>query len=269
MKNMLAKLFRRASLKCMALAINHAPKTEIAIGTATNVSILSPSADEWRMIAPYGDTDYWAQADDGSWRKFIQSFQRPQADAMVTGINAQKVREGDSFVGLPIYRGHPDADPKQWPDDKRYGGVMQLEARADGLYGKIAWNTLGEENKRERYYVFPSPAWEYPQSDALVTGRIVPVSLRSIGLTNSPRIPKSRPWTNSDPGGSLFAGNNPVTPAGRATTKNSEIENEPMKTPKKSDGASDHRAMLLNLLNKHHDAKLGVETATNDDIDTA
>lgn len=169
----------------------------LAVGIAANVDAIG-AADEWLMAAPYGETDYWIEDGKGGWDKFVQSFQKPQAERMVTAFNSLRGTKGDKFPGLPIYKGHPDADPKRWPDETRFGGIVDIKAGDEGLMVKPAWNSKGEENRRERFYVYPSPAWEYSQAEAARTKRIVPDVLRSIGLTNTPRIQGVPPWTNTD-----------------------------------------------------------------------
>ncbi len=117
---------------------------------------------------------------------------------MAAAFNALAARKGDKFRGLPIYAGHPDADPKRWPDERRLGGVTAVEAREDGLYVRAAWNDLGEKNRAEGYLVYPSPAWLYDLRAARRSGVIAPDELRSVGLTNTPRLPDVPAWTNSD-----------------------------------------------------------------------
>ena len=118
---------------------------------------------------------------------------------MVKGFNSTLAKIGRFFRGLPVYVGHPDGDPVRWPDEKRLGGVSALEAREDGLYCKVAWNSAGRENRAEGYYVYPSGAWYYNEEQALATGIILPESLGSVGLTNNPNIGGVTPWTNSRP----------------------------------------------------------------------
>jgi hypothetical protein len=208
-----------------AVAINQSARRAIErllVGIASNVADTAPITDEtdgWLRLAPYGQIPYWKE-DGVGWKKFSQIFEKPQADAMAAAFNALAAKKGASFKGLPIYNGHPDADPERWPDERRYGGIMGVEARADGLYVRAAWNALGEENRKEGYLVYPSPAWLYDFKAARRTGNIVPEELRSVGLTNSPRIQDSIPWVNSvDPGApdeegdSQFDSNNPPAPA--------------------------------------------------------
>ena len=172
------------------LAINHttttdAPARAIAFGTAINVAPIDEASDEWVQISPYGEF----RNELG-----LQIFNRERADQIVTAFNSIVGRLGRLFRGVPIYRGHPIQRPDIWPDDRRYGRLNAVEARDDGLYGKPAWNSLGRENLQEGFFVYPSPGWHF---DQLGNGRIAPVQLDHVGLTNSPNIAAVAPITNS------------------------------------------------------------------------
>lgn len=180
------------------LAWNHDAQRP-TIGLAVNVAAIG--ADEWLQVAPYGETPYWDEVRESGKlvrKKFTQVFAKDQADKMVSALNSERTKAGAHFRGLPVYIGHPDALPQRWPDDKRLGGVMDLEARGDGLYAKVAWNSDGVRNRDEGFYVYPSPAWLHSERVQMATGKIIPDVLRSIGLTNSPRIQDVTPWTNTD-----------------------------------------------------------------------
>ena len=157
-----------------------------AVGEIANAAPLS--GGEWELIAPYGE---FPTAD----RKKIQRFGRAEADAMVATFNSAWHRVATLFRGVPIFHGHPDVDPKSWPDDRRLGKITALDARPDGLWGKPEYNALGIENKAEGWWVYPSPAWLFPRTAA---NTISPDELLSIGLVNTPNIPGSVPWTNSE-----------------------------------------------------------------------
>lgn len=173
-------------LRRRAVAINEAMR-EIAI--AANANALAayegdkPPTEEWLMISPYGEFPN---------PKGLQRVTKAHAEKMVTAFNSVLGRLGRLFRGLPIYVGHPDVMPDRWPDDRRIGKVTDLEARAEGLFGKVAWNDLGLRNREQGYHVFPSPAWLFPKSDR---GVIDPDELLSIGMTNTPQIAESVPWT--------------------------------------------------------------------------
>lgn len=190
-----------------ALAINEIAAARVALSTATNAAPITDG--EWVQLAPYGEIDYWTE-EGGRWKKYRQQFTREQGTAMQSAFNAERTKRGTDWRGLNIFIGHPDADPKRWPDDKRLGGIMDMETRADGLWVKPAWNAKGKENITEGYYVYPSPAWLYNQTEAGRTGIIKPDELRSVGLTNTPRIADVKPWTNSDPQPTPDDGNNSV-----------------------------------------------------------
>ena len=109
----------------------------VGINAATpNTAIDLSSADGWLLLAPYGETPYWHQDKGGAWKHYRQVFNHAQAERMVAAFRTLSARKGESFRGLPIYAGHPDADPVRWPDERRLGGVMGLEARGDGLYAR-------------------------------------------------------------------------------------------------------------------------------------
>ena len=142
--------------------------------------------DGWMKIAPFGSYP-------GSRPGRPQHFTEVEANAMVGEFRSLRGRLGRMFRGAPVYIGHPDKDPAVYTDHRRLGKVIDLQARPDGLYGEVEWNALGLENKREGYWVFPSPRWDAPAGRS----EFRPDRLISVGLTNMPRIAASEPVTNS------------------------------------------------------------------------
>ena len=142
--------------------------------------------DGWVKIAPFGTYP-------GSKPDRPQNFTESEANSMVREFRSLRGRLGRMFRGIPIYIGHPDKDPAIYTDHRRLGRLTDLQVRPDGLYGEPEWNSLGEENLREGYWVYPSPRWDAP------VGRreFRPDRLISVGLTNMPRIADSEPVTNS------------------------------------------------------------------------
>lgn len=147
----------------------------------------SESADGWFKISPYG-------VFPGKTPGRMQHVTPDGCAAMVEEVQALRKKQGKKFRGIPIYRGHPDVDPTVWTDDRRLGKVLRVECRGDGLWGYAEWNTLGEDNKREGWWIYPSPRWDAPAGQA----QMVPDRLISIGLTNTPRIVESEPIFNSN-----------------------------------------------------------------------
>jgi type I restriction-modification system DNA methylase subunit len=207
--------------KLLALAVNSVAERCIAYSIATNIAPITDteSADDYKLLAPYGDTDYWIEDPmTGTFKKLTQRFTPPQAQQIVAAFNAWREKQGKNFIGMPIYRGHPDADPVRWPDDRRYGHLMDVQKRDDGLYAKPAWNDLGLDNKKNHYLPYPSIAWLYDMAATARTGIIEPDEIQSVGLTNQPRIKNVPVWTNAEAAAasaqSQFAVNNPTQPAG-------------------------------------------------------
>jgi hypothetical protein len=177
-----ARLFQRLGKRAVT---TNAGKIR-AIAAIANAAPLS--GGEWEVIAPYGE---YPTAD----RKKIQKFGKTEADKMVGTFNSVWHRLGTLFRGIPIFHGHPDVDPKNWPDDRRLGKIVELRAGANALEGRPEFNALGLENKTEGWWVYPSPAWLYPYTTA---NTIQPDELLSVGLVNTPNIPGSLPWANSE-----------------------------------------------------------------------
>lgn len=186
--------------RLLALAFNSAAERCIAYSIATNIAPITEGevGDEYKLLAPYGDTDYWIEDGKGGFKKLIQRFTPAQATKIVAAFNAYRESQGANFIGMPIYRGHPDADPARWPDDRRYGHLLDVQQRSDGLYVKPAWNDLGLDNKKNHYLPYPSIAWLYDMAAAARTGIIEPDEIQSVGLTNQPRMKNVPVWTNAD-----------------------------------------------------------------------
>lgn len=169
----------RPPLQARETAIANALEPEDAID-------FSESADGWFKIAPFG-----------SFRGLTPG--RPQlvsldgAKRMEAEFNSLLGRLGRAFRGVPIYHGHPDVDPEIWPDDRRIGKVTKVQARHDGFWGFAEWNSVGLENKKENWWIYPSPRWDAPDGQTT----FAPDRLISIGLTNTPRIAESEPVHNS------------------------------------------------------------------------
>lgn len=114
---------------------------------------LDADEDGWFKVSPYGEYP-------GKTPGRIQYFGLPEAQAMESHFNSVAGRLGRLFRGCPIFIGHPDVDRSIWPDERRLGKVSGLQARADGLWARGEWNSLGADNKENGYWVYPSPRWD-------------------------------------------------------------------------------------------------------------
>ncbi|MEK9752268.1 MAG: helix-turn-helix domain-containing protein [Rhodospirillaceae bacterium] len=123
----------------------------------------------------------------------VQRVRKEDGDAMVTAFNSLRGRLARAWRGVSVFVGHPDVDPTNYPDKRRYGKITDLQSREDGLYGLIEMNDLGDQAMNEGHYLYCSPTWELKRD-----GRFVrPIDLISVGLTNTPNIP-GEPWANNE-----------------------------------------------------------------------
>jgi hypothetical protein len=156
---------------------------ETAVANAwTPDDAVETDADGWFKVSPYGVFPGKTPGRD-------QHFFRPQAKRMVSEFNSVFGRLGRLFRGVPLFIGHPDVDPTIWKDDRRLGKAAELQDRDDGLWARSEYNSLGKENQREGYWVYPSPRWDAPAGGS----KFEPDRLISIGFTNTPRIPTAEP----------------------------------------------------------------------------
>ena len=175
--------------EAVANASPEAASREAAVANALDPAEaidFSESADGWFKISPYG-------VFRGKTPGRPQHVSVDNAKAMEGEFNSMLGTLGRLFRGIPIYHGHPDVDPEIWPDDRRIGKITKLDARADGLWGFAEWNSLGDQNKAEGWWIYPSPRWDSPKGQK----NFSPDRLISIGLTNTPRIEDSEPVFNT------------------------------------------------------------------------
>lgn len=151
-----------------------------------NSEIGATDENGWVKIAAYG-------VHPGSVQGRDQHFFEEDANAVVEEFNSIRGKLGRMWRGIPIYIGHPDSRPDLYTDHRRLGKYTDLEARPDGLWAKEELNSLGLENKREGYWMYPSPRWDAPAGRP----KFRPTRLISVGLTNSPRLLNSEPVANS------------------------------------------------------------------------
>tara|TARA_B100001248_G_scaffold262227_1_gene256828 strand:+ start:2789 stop:3427 length:639 start_codon:yes stop_codon:yes gene_type:complete len=147
---------------------------------------LNTDNNDWLHLAPYGDHPH---------TQGLQCFSRICANKIVTQFYSLKSRLKRTFVGLPIYIGHPDNDPITYQDSKAYGWVCSLQARHDGLWMRANWSTEGERLHSQNFYQYLSPFWKLkPSQDH---DYYSPIELVSIGLTNMPNLKGARPMCSA------------------------------------------------------------------------
>jgi hypothetical protein len=151
----------------------------------TSAVSLPPSAfkilqDEWVMLAPLGDHPHALG---------IQRFTPAFIQNMANRFNGFFARMGRLFSGAPTFEGHHDIEPDKYPNSRSYGWIMALEARADGLWGKMTWTPEGREMLQNGAFKFVSPVF-IGKPLAKENGRTVfePIAFKSLALTNEPNL---------------------------------------------------------------------------------
>ncbi|MDR3401828.1 MAG: phage protease [Chthoniobacter sp.] len=85
------------------------------------------------------------------------------------------------------------------------GWIDAVEVRADGLWGKPRWSDAGQTAVSNGRYRFLSPAWQSHDVERIGPGRIRPLRIDSVGLTNQPNMRGMVPLTNSAAAATRFA----------------------------------------------------------------
>ena len=169
------------------LAANEAasPESVRMVGAANDVLAIAPiseevgHADHWFQVSPFGRFPH---------RVGMQVFDQQAANSIVKLFKSTRDRLARLWRGLPVYVGHPDMDPKTYPDHRKYGSIQDLEVRADGLWARPKWSKAGREIVNDEHYDFQSPLWNM-EPVPHEAGAYRPVELLSVGLTNRPNIP--------------------------------------------------------------------------------
>jgi hypothetical protein len=137
--------------------------------------------DEWVMLAPLGDHPH---------ELGIQRFTPTFIENMANRFNGFFARMGRLFSGAPTFEGHHDIEPDKYPNSRSYGWIMALEARPDGLWGRMTWTPEGREMLQNGAFKFVSPVF-IGKAIGQENGRTIfePVAFKSLALTNEPNLP--------------------------------------------------------------------------------
>jgi hypothetical protein len=199
MAGFLAPLLR---LKRSEFALANSPgaASEHYLGLANDVTI---GADGW-VVIPYGDSRHSGKEGriggeaertpeqiEAEQSGVVQRFSREDAVALVNDFKSTWGRLKRAVVGLPVFKGHPDAPrfAARFPDKVPRGTIADMEARADGLALRPVLTEQGAADV-EAGHKFVSPYWlgRHVGDEA---GRkiIAPFKLFSLGLVPRGNIP--------------------------------------------------------------------------------
>lgn len=195
----------RVSGSWSALA-NDRPEAGLAlVGLSNELGVVG--GDGWALI-PYGQHPN---------ERGLQPFGKAEAERMVGYFKNTWASIKRAFVGMPVYRGHPDMAKtvraelarekdaakraslqalintieRRYPDKTVYGTITDLEAREAGLALRVVLTDEGAALVNEGGLGCFSPHWlclaGAPSPDGRPTQ--IPEYLVSIGLTDRPNIP--------------------------------------------------------------------------------
>jgi hypothetical protein len=165
------------------------PKLPLLFAAGQALVINAEALPEWIQLAPFGNHPTRD-------KKRVQVFNSDAAKQVIQWFNFFPRRLG-RLMGLnatPVWIGHPDFDPDTWPERTQLGNVADLEERADGLYGKIAWNAEAPTALRDAGHKFPSVAWDCDEGEG---DQLHPAMLWSVGMWRTPNIKSVQPVINA------------------------------------------------------------------------
>lgn len=142
--------------------------------------------EQGRLFVPYGEYPHSAG---------MQVVDRAAGEAMRAQMHSILGWARKMFVGYPVFLGHPDHPNaerrKEFPDKRAYGWVKDIEVANDGIVFVVKYNGLGAALVQDGQVGYHSPYWRMQPLGKNTAGKswARPVSLISIGLTNSPNIP--------------------------------------------------------------------------------
>jgi len=164
-----------------------------------------PIGDGWHQVAALGE--FW----HGS-QKVWQIVDRASVEAQAAAF-----KPGDKLlVGIDHYEDLDDGEKAKLREigillpSNAVGWVSALQARADGLWGRVEWTGEGLRLIESGEYRFLSPVWrqsDCAELDKSADGnrRVRPLKLARASLTNEPGIRDNKPLSNRDLDGAPVA----------------------------------------------------------------
>jgi len=144
-----------------------------------------------QIVIPYGEQPVNSlDTRTGARRQVVQRLDRAAAERIAANFASLLQRAKRLVFGeVPVYVGHPDVFPKDFPDNRAYGWVKSINATDEGLVIDVDWNSLGRQLVQDRTYRWPSPAWDLEETSEKSSNGlpiVIPIRLFSIGMTNQP-----------------------------------------------------------------------------------
>lgn len=169
----------------------------------------TPPADGWHQIETLGES----ATNDGR----VQVVDDVAVQRMVAEFNARAAADPE-FPGLLVDADHLSHDMDQRTE--AFGWLKAMRVGENGVpEGRIDWSDLGLLAITNKRYKFFSTEYDPQDQEKLVDGRIRPLRLSGLALTNRPRRKGGKPISNRQ--------ENSPDPAGKPGTN---ATNKKMKT---------------------------------------
>jgi phage I-like protein len=214
----------------------------------------------WHKLVPIGEFPHPSGV--------TQVIDRRAVNAMAAGFDpySKALVDFDHYSDLlPEDRAAVDKLGIQFPSAAA-GWVTTVEPRDDGLWGSIDWTGAGAAALLNKEYRFLSPVWLRSACERIDAGRLRPISLEKLGLTNEPNIRAIPALCNRDdaerisapavclyPADTLANRVPSQTPAQAAAPAEPGTEHSP-ETGGKESTIMDFKAELLAMLGLYADA---------------
>ena len=144
------------------------------------------AVDGWVQVTPCGE---FPHAGAG----VVQVIDRAACDAMAAEYIARK--SDANFPGVLVDFDHFSLDTGQ--SSEAAGWITDLESRDTGLWARVRWSDAGLAAVQGGMFRLMSPVFPPPSAcEDLGGGKIRPVTLVSVALTNEPNIRGGRPLAN-------------------------------------------------------------------------
>jgi phage I-like protein len=154
-------------------------------------------ADGWYQIMPFGEFPVTMDdvGPDGKpfVRRLVQVCDTASASQMLNRFAAESATP--EFAGMLVDFDHFSHDTDK--SSRAAGWAMALENRADGLYAQIRWSASGEGAVKGGDFRFISPVFDFATAEQLGGGRVRPVRMLNMAVTNDANMKgRMRPLTN-------------------------------------------------------------------------
>jgi phage I-like protein len=165
----------------------------ITLNRASDAAFALPT-DGWVQLAPYGELAAPMRLPGGGEVTITQVLDRESAEVIAEKFRASAAQP--NFPGMLV-----DFDHFSHDDDKSTraaGWIEEVEARDDGLWGRVKFSASGRAALEGGDYRLFSPVLGFAPRDYREGEKVAPVVLLRGALTNDPRFKGMLPIANRD-----------------------------------------------------------------------